>query len=181
MRKVGAELAGSILNAQKSKLKSMNNARVAELAALEGKTEQELRTCLPSRITLRKSVWIIGGDSWAYDVATAAWTRSGFRRDVNVLVLDTSYPTLAVGLPRQPRATVAKFAPTDGTSQERPWLDWHELRQYLRGARGDKGGSDNQTLRAFVEADSTRPSLIIAYSHCINHGIDMSKGLVQRS
>src|SRR5690606_38923759 len=91
--KVGAELADSILNATQKSEAEINEQRkrVAELkAALEGKTEQELKNLLSvADYLVRKSVWIIGGDGWAYDIGYGGLDHvlaSG--RDVNVLVLD---------------------------------------------------------------------------------------------
>ncbi|HQK42339.1 MAG TPA: 4Fe-4S double cluster binding domain-containing protein, partial [Anaerolineaceae bacterium] len=186
--KVGAELAESILNATQKSEAEINEQRkrVAELkAALEGKTEQELKNLLAvADYLVRKSVWIIGGDGWAYDIGYGGLDHvlaSG--RDVNVLVLDTEVYSNTGGQSSKatPRGAVAKFA-ADGRDKPKKDLGLISMSYgNIYVARVAMGGSDNQTLRAFVEADSYEgPSLIIAYSHCINHGIDMSKGLVQQ-
>jgi Pyruvate:ferredoxin oxidoreductase and related 2-oxoacid:ferredoxin oxidoreductases, beta subunit len=185
---VGAELADSILNATQKSEAEINEQRkrVGELkAALEGKTEQELKNLLSvADYLVRKSVWIIGGDGWAYDIGYGGLDHvlaSG--RDVNVLVLDTEVYSNTGGQSSKatPRGAVAKFA-ADGRDKPKKDLGLISMSYgNIYVARVAMGGSDNQTLRAFVEADSYEgPSLIIAYSHCINHGIDMSKGLVQQ-
>ncbi len=187
-QQVGAELADSILNAtQKSEAEIQEQRkRVRELkAALEGKTEQELKNLLSvADYLVRKSVWIIGGDGWAYDIGYGGLDHvlaSG--RDVNVLVLDTEVYSNTGGQSSKatPRAAVAKFA---SNGRDKPKKDLGLMCMSYGNiyvARVAMGGSDSQTLKAFVEADSYEgPSLIIAYSHCINHGIDMSKGLEQQ-
>ncbi len=187
-QQVGAELADSILNAtQKSEAEIQEQRkRVRELkATLEGKTEQELKNLLSvADYLVRKSVWIIGGDGWAYDIGYGGLDHvlaSG--KDVNVLVLDTEVYSNTGGQSSKatPRAAVAKFA-ADGRDKPKKDLGLISMSYgNIYVAHVAMGSSDNQTLRAFVEADSYEgPSLIIAYSHCINHGIDMSKGLVQQ-
>jgi len=187
-QQVGSDLADSILHAsQKSEAEIQEQRkRVRELkAALEGKTEQELKNLLSvADYLVRKSVWIIGGDGWAYDIGYGGLDHvlaSG--RDVNVLVLDTEVYSNTGGQSSKatPRGAVAKFA-ADGRDKPKKDLGLISMSYgNIYVARVAMGGSDSQTLKAFTEADSYEgPSLIIAYSHCINHGIDMSKGLEQQ-
>ncbi|HMD89362.1 MAG TPA: pyruvate:ferredoxin (flavodoxin) oxidoreductase, partial [Anaerolineaceae bacterium] len=133
---------------------------------------------------VRKSVWIMGGDGWAYDIGYGGLDHvlaSG--RNVNVLVLDTEVYSNTGGQSSKstPRAAVAKFA-SNGKGLPKKDLGLIAMAYgYVYVAHVAMGGSDQQTLRAFLEADAYNgPSLIIAYSHCINHGIDMQKGLDQQ-
>jgi pyruvate-ferredoxin/flavodoxin oxidoreductase len=133
---------------------------------------------------VRRSVWIIGGDGWAYDIGYGGLDHvlaSG--RDVNVLVLDTEVYSNTGGQMSKstPRAAVAKFAAAGKSlgKKDLPLMVMTYGSVYV--AQVAMGANDNQTVRAFVEAESyPGPSLIIAYSHCISHGIDMSKGFGQQ-
>jgi pyruvate-ferredoxin/flavodoxin oxidoreductase len=133
---------------------------------------------------VRRSVWIVGGDGWAYDIGYGGLDHvlaSG--RDVNVLVLDTEVYSNTGGQSSKatPRAAVAKFA-ANGKGLPKKDLGMIAMAYgYIYVARVAMGASDAQTLKAFLEADAYEgPSLIIAYSHCIAHGIDMAKGLEQQ-
>jgi pyruvate-ferredoxin/flavodoxin oxidoreductase len=132
----------------------------------------------------RKSIWIIGGDGWAYDIGSAGLDHvlaSG--RNVNVLVLDTQVYSNTGGQASKatPRGAVAKFA-NSGKSVPRKDLGM------MASAYGNVyvaqvalGANDLQTVKAFLEADAwDGPSLIIAYSTCIAHGIDMSRSMAQQ-
>ncbi len=133
---------------------------------------------------VRKSVWIVGGDGWAYDIGSGGLDHvlsSG--RDVNVLVLDTEVYSNTGGQASKatPRAAVAKFA---AAGKDRPRKDLAALAMSYGDvyvARVALGASDAQTLKAFLEAEAyPGPSLIIAYSHCIAHGINMTQGMQQQ-
>jgi len=133
---------------------------------------------------VRKSVWILGGDGWAYDIGYGGLDHvlaSG--RNVNVLVLDTEVYSNTGGQASKstPRAAVAKFA-AKGKGLPKKDLGMIAMAYgYVYVARVAMGSSDAQTLKAFLEADAyDGPSLIIAYSHCIAHGIDMRRGLEQQ-
>jgi pyruvate-ferredoxin/flavodoxin oxidoreductase len=132
----------------------------------------------------RKSVWIVGGDGWAYDIGYGGLDHvlaSG--RNVNVLVLDTEVYSNTGGQSSKstPRAAVAKFA-AQGKGTPKKDLGFIAMSYgYVYVAHVAMGASDQQTLSAFLEAEAyDGPSLIIAYSHCIAHGIDMRKGLDQQ-
>ncbi|MEL7644218.1 MAG: thiamine pyrophosphate-dependent enzyme, partial [bacterium] len=133
---------------------------------------------------VKKSVWIIGGDGWAYDIGYGGLDHvlaSG--RNVNILVLDTEVYSNTGGQASKstPRAAVAKFA-ANGKGLPKKDLGMIAMAYgYVYVAKVAMGSNDAQTLRAFLEADAYEgPSLIIAYSHCIAHGIDMRKGLEQQ-
>jgi pyruvate-ferredoxin/flavodoxin oxidoreductase len=133
---------------------------------------------------VKKSVWIIGGDGWAYDIGFGGLDHvlaSG--RNVNMLVLDTEVYSNTGGQASKstPRAAVAKFA---ARGKAMPKKDLGMLAMAYGNvyvAHVAMGANDQQTLHAFLEAEAyDGPSLIIAYSHCIAHGIDMDKGLSQQ-
>jgi len=133
---------------------------------------------------VRKSVWIIGGDGWAYDIGYGGLDHvlaSG--RNVNVLVLDTEVYSNTGGQASKstPRGAVAKFA-ARGKGIAKKDLGLLAMSYgYVYVAQVAMGASDQHTLNAFLEAEAyDGPSLIIAYSHCIAHGIDMEKGLEQQ-
>jgi pyruvate-ferredoxin/flavodoxin oxidoreductase len=133
---------------------------------------------------VRKSVWILGGDGWAYDIGYGGLDHvmaSG--RNVNILVLDTEVYSNTGGQASKstPRAAVARFA-AKGKGLPKKDLGMIAMSYgYVYVARVAMGASDAQVLKAFLEADAyDGPSLIIAYSHCIQQGIDMRKGLDQQ-
>ena len=160
--------------------------RVATLKAkLQGDPSAEAKQLLSLADDLiRRSVWIIGGDGWAYDIGYGGLDHvlaSG--RNVNVLVLDTEVYSNTGGQASKatPRAAVAKFA-ANGKGLAKKDLGLISMSYgNIYVARVAMGYSDMQTLRAFQEADAyDGPSLIVAYSHCIAHGISMEKGLDQQ-
>jgi pyruvate-ferredoxin/flavodoxin oxidoreductase len=135
-------------------------------------------------VLVKKSVWIVGGDGWAYDIGFGGLDHvlaSG--RNVNLLVLDTEVYSNTGGQASKstPRAAVAKFA-SNGKGLPKKDLGMIAMAYgYVYVARVAMGANDQQTLRAFLEAEAYEgPSLILAYSHCIAHGIDMRKGLDQQ-
>jgi pyruvate-ferredoxin/flavodoxin oxidoreductase len=126
----------------------------------------------------------MGGDGWAYDIGYGGLDHvlaSG--RNVNVLVLDTEVYSNTGGQMSKatPRGAVARFA---AGGKPLPKKDLGMLAMTYGNiyvARVAMGANDAQTLRAFIEAEAyDGPSLIIAYSHCIAHGIDMAKGMEQQ-
>lgn len=133
---------------------------------------------------LRRSVWIIGGDGWAYDIGSAGLDHvlaSG--RNVNVLVMDTEVYSNTGGQSSKstPLGAVAKFATAGKTTNKKDLAMQAVAYGHVYVARVALGADPQQTLKAFREAEAyDGPSLIIAYSHCISHGIDMRKGLEQQ-
>jgi pyruvate-ferredoxin/flavodoxin oxidoreductase len=135
-------------------------------------------------VLVKRSLWIVGGDGWAYDIGYGGLDHvlaSG--RNVNILVLDTEVYSNTGGQMSKstPRGAVAKFAAGGKT---RPKKDLGLLAMTYGNvyvARVALGANDAQTLRAFHEAEAyAGPSLILAYSHCIAHGYDLRRGLDQQ-
>jgi pyruvate-ferredoxin/flavodoxin oxidoreductase len=133
---------------------------------------------------VKRSVWIVGGDGWAYDIGYGGLDHvlaSG--RDVNVLVLDTEVYSNTGGQMSKatPRAAVAKFA---AAGKGLPKKDLGLLAMSYGNvyvARVAMGANDAQTVKAFIEAEAyPGPSLIIAYAHCLMHGYDLRFGLEQQ-
>jgi pyruvate-ferredoxin/flavodoxin oxidoreductase len=133
---------------------------------------------------VKKSVWIIGGDGWAYDIGYGGLDHViSTGRNVNILVLDTEVYSNTGGQSSKstPLAAVAKFS-AKGKGLGKKDLGLMAMSYgYVYVANVAMGANDNQTLKAFLEAEAyDGPSLIVAYCHCIAHGIDMSKGLEQQ-
>jgi pyruvate-ferredoxin/flavodoxin oxidoreductase len=133
---------------------------------------------------VRKTVWIVGGDGWAYDIGYGGLDHVIAQgRDVNILVLDTEVYSNTGGQASKatPMCAGAKFA-TAGKSLPKKDLAMLAMtygHPYV--ARVAMGAKDAQTINAFKEADSYRgTSVIVAYAHCIAHGIDMADGLSQQ-
>jgi pyruvate-ferredoxin/flavodoxin oxidoreductase len=133
---------------------------------------------------VKTSVWLVGGDGWAYDIGFGGLDHvlaSG--RDVNVLVLDTEVYSNTGGQASKatPLGAVAKFA-SGGKASPKKDLGLMAITQggvYVASVA--MGARDEHTVRAFLEAERyPGPSLILAYSHCIAHGIDMAKGMEQQ-
>jgi len=155
----------------KAKLLASEEARTGELLSLADDL-------------VRKDVWIVGGDGWAYDIGYGGLDHvlaSG--ANVNILVLDTEVYSNTGGQASKATALggVAKFA-ADGKRTPKKDLGLMAMNYgHVYVAQIAMGASDSQTLNAFREAAAHQgPSLIIAYSHCIAHGIDMAKGMTQQ-
>jgi len=185
---LGAEMADGLLNAKQDTQEGINAARelVAQLKAkLEGRSEPEARDLVGVADALvNKSVWIIGGDGWAYDIGYGGLDHvlaSG--QNVNILVLDTEVYSNTGGQASKatPLGAVAKFA-AGGKPTIKKDLGMGAMRYgnvYI--AQIAMGANDTQTVKVFLEAEAhPGPSLIIAYSQCIAHGIDMAKGMTQQ-
>ena len=165
---------------------SQQLARVEELKELlddmEGPLAADLRSV--SDHLLRRSVWIVGGDGWAYDIGSGGLDHvlaSG--RNVNVLVLDTEVYSNTGGQASKatPMGAVAKFAAAGKETISKDLALQAIAYGDVYVARVAMGADAQQTLKAFREAEAYEgPSLILAYSHCIAHGIDMKKGLEQQ-
>jgi pyruvate-ferredoxin/flavodoxin oxidoreductase len=188
---VGAELADDILAApqlRESELRAQHDRitelkrRLDELGDTGGPVVADLRSVVDH--LLRRSVWIVGGDGWAYDIGSGGLDHvlaSG--RDVNVLVLDTEVYSNTGGQSSKstPLGAVAKFASAGKTIPKKDLALQAIAYGYVYVARVAMGSDPQQTLRAFREAEAyDGPSLIIAYSHCIAQGIEMRDGLAQQ-
>lgn len=185
---VGESLVDDLLNADQSTEAGLRQQRerIALLKQrLQDVEDPRARDLLSiADVLARKSVWIVGGDGWAYDIGYGGLDHvlaSG--RNVNILVLDTEVYSNTGGQASKstPRAAVAKFA-AQGKSIPKKDLGMIAMSYgYVYVARVAMGASDQQTLNAFLEADAyDGPSLILAYSHCIAHGYDLRKGLDQQ-
>jgi pyruvate-ferredoxin/flavodoxin oxidoreductase len=133
---------------------------------------------------VKRSVWIVGGDGWAYDIGFGGLDHLfASTHDVNVLVLDTEVYSNTGGQMSKatPKGAVAKFA-SGGKATGKKDLGLMAMTYgHVYVASVAMGSRDEHTLRAFLEAESyPGPSLILAYSHCIAHGIDMAKGMTQQ-
>jgi pyruvate-ferredoxin/flavodoxin oxidoreductase len=133
---------------------------------------------------VKKSVWIVGGDGWAYDIDFGGIDHIiSTGRNVNILVMDTEVYSNTGGQSSKatPKAAVAKYA-TGGKPAPKKDLGLMAMTYgNVYVASVALGARDEQTLKAFLEAEAfDGPSIIIAYSHCIAHGIDMTTGLQQQ-
>jgi pyruvate-ferredoxin/flavodoxin oxidoreductase len=182
---VGDSLAESLLNTEPAALETRREL-VSELKAkLDGRTEPEARDLLSVADALvKKSVWIVGGDGWAYDIGYGGLDHvlaSG--QDINILVLDTEVYSNTGGQASKatPMGAVAKFA-SGGKPTGKKDLGLGAMRYgNVYVAQIAMGANDTHTVKAFLEAEAhPGPSLIIAYSQCIAHGIDMAKGMHQQ-
>ena len=185
---LGSELVDAILDApqrSESELRAQRE-RVAELErrlhALHGPTAVDLASVVDHLV--RRSVWIVGGDGWAYDIGFSGLDHvlaSG--RNVNVLVLDTEVYSNTGGQMSKatPLGAVAKFAAAGKTVEKKDLALQAIAYGSVYVARVAMGADPEQTLRALREAEAyDGPSLVIAYSHCIAHGIEMRTGLDQQ-
>jgi pyruvate-ferredoxin/flavodoxin oxidoreductase len=182
---VGQELVTAILdNPQKSEAdiyEQRENVAILK-ERLAGLSRPEARRLLAlADMLVRKTVWIIGGDGWAYDIDYGGLDHvlaSG--NNVNVLVMDTEVYSNTGGQASKatPRGAVAKFA-AGGKRMGKKDLGLIAMTYgNIYVARVAMGARDEQTLRAFIEAEAYEgPSLIIAYSHCIAHGINMATAM----
>jgi pyruvate-ferredoxin/flavodoxin oxidoreductase len=185
---IGSELVQALLQADQAEESGLQAQR-ERVAALKTRlaplqSEPARRLLDMADVLVRKSVWIVGGDGWAYDIGYGGLDHvlaSG--RDVNLLVLDTEVYSNTGGQQSKatPRAAVAKFA-SAGKGMPKKDLGLMAMTYgNVYVARVAMGADDRQTLRAFLEAQSfAGPSLIIAYSPCIAHGYDLRFGLDQQ-
>jgi pyruvate-ferredoxin/flavodoxin oxidoreductase len=187
-KRIGVDLINALLTADQSNAAGIDaqRGRVAELrqklAGLKDAHAKDLLSVADSLV--KKSVWIMGGDGWAYDIGYGGLDHVlAAGRNVNVLVLDTEVYSNTGGQASKstPRAAVAKFA-MSGKGLPKKDLGLIAMAYgYVYVARVALGYNDQQTLKAFLDAESyDGPSLIIAYSHCIQQGYDMVHGLEQQ-
>jgi pyruvate-ferredoxin/flavodoxin oxidoreductase len=185
---IGEDLADALVNAPQvteSEIRAQR-ARIARLheclTALDGDAARHLRVVADHLV--RRSVWIVGGDGWAYDIGSGGLDHVlAAGRDVNVLVLDTEVYSNTGGQASKatPLGAVAKFA-NAGKHAEKKDLALQAISYgNVYVARVAMGANPQQTLLALREAEAyPGPSLILAYAHCIAHGIDMRSGLDQQ-
>lgn len=137
-----------------------------------------------AEVLVKKSVWIVGGDGWAYDIGYGGLDHVlALGGNVNVLVLDTEVYSNTGGQMSKatPPGAVAKFAAGGKTMPKKDLAMIFMTYGNIYVARVAMGASDTHTVRAFLEAEAYEgPSLIIAYSHCIAHGFDLAHGMNQQ-
>ena len=172
------QLHESEIETQLARVRELND----RLEPLEGMAAEELRSV--SDFLVRRSVWIVGGDGWAYDIGSSGVDHVlATGRDINILVLDTEVYSNTGGQASKstPLGAVAKFAAAGKMTGKKDIALQATSYGGVYVARVAMGADPQQTLKAFREAEAhDGPSLIIAYSHCIAHGIDMRRGLDQQ-
>ncbi|MCX7835041.1 MAG: pyruvate:ferredoxin (flavodoxin) oxidoreductase [bacterium] len=161
--------------AQRERISALKN----KLKMIESPIARDLETICDHLV--KRSVWIVGGDGWAYDIGYGGLDHViASNKNVNILVLDTEVYSNTGGQCSKatPIGAVAKFA-AGGKPIAKKDLGLIAMTYgHVYVAQVAMGANDGQTIRAFLEADAyDGPSLIIAYSHCIAHGIDMAKGM----
>jgi pyruvate-ferredoxin/flavodoxin oxidoreductase len=192
LRRVGSEagdeLVTALLNAKQEDEAGIYEQRQRVQALkdkLNGSQSQDAKNLISlADYFVKKSVWILGGDGWAYDIGYGGLDHvlaSG--KNVNILVLDSEVYSNTGGQMSKstPRAAVAKFAAA-GKPMGKKDLGLHAINYgSVYVATVALGANDAQTIRAYLDAESySGPSIIIAYSHCIAHGIDMTRGMRQQ-
>jgi pyruvate-ferredoxin/flavodoxin oxidoreductase len=185
---IGEELVKALLSAPQKTETEVNQQRERVKALREklaGNESSDARNLLAIADTLvRKSVWILGGDGWAFDIGFGGLDHVlGSGKNVNVLVLDTEVYSNTGGQMSKatPRGAVAKFA-ASGKKNSRKDLAMEAVSYgSVYVAQVALGGNDTHVVKAFQEAEAHEgPSIIIAYSSCIAHGYDLVHGLEQQ-
>ena len=185
---LGADLCASLLAAEQDDEAGIaaQRSRVLELRErLDGDGDpriEQLREV--ADYLVRKSVWIVGGDGWAYDIGFGGLDHAlASGRNINIIVLDTEVYSNTGGQQSKatPMGAVAKFA---AAGKDVPKKDLGMIAMAYGNvyvAQIAFGAKDTQTFQALTEAESYQgPSLVIAYSHCIAHGFDLSNGLAHQ-
>ncbi|MDD5676231.1 MAG: pyruvate:ferredoxin (flavodoxin) oxidoreductase, partial [Chitinivibrionales bacterium] len=178
------KLFGEILAAEQATQAQIEEqrARVAQAKAVlekfDGETGRQLLSVIDYLV--KKSVWAVGGDGWAYDIGYGGVDHVlAAGKNVNILVLDTEVYSNTGGQASKstPMGAVAKFA-AGGKGLGKKDMGLIAMSYgYIYVAKIAMGANPMQAIKAFIEAESYNgPSLILAYSHCINQGIDMTKG-----
>jgi len=192
---IGDELVDALVNAeqndeagiyeQRERVKTLNDKLNGLLKTGAKEKMEDIKNLLSlSDYLVKKSVWIMGGDGWAYDIGYGGLDHvlaSG--RNVNVLVLDTEVYSNTGGQCSKatPRAAVAKFAAAGKPIKKKDLGMMAMAYGNVYVAKIAMGANDTHTLRAFLEAEAyDGPSILIAYSQCIAHGINMAHGMRQQ-
>ena len=178
MFKIAGELTEAAIRAQRDRVARLKDA-LSRLNGHGGADARHLTVLADSLV--RKGIWIIGGDGWAYDIGFGGLDHvlsSG--RNVNVLVLDTEVYSNTGGQASKstPRGAVAKFAASGKGIGKKDLGAIARAYGNVYVAQIAIGANDLQTTKALLEADAwPGPSLVIAYSTCIAHGIDMATSM----
>jgi pyruvate-ferredoxin/flavodoxin oxidoreductase len=185
---VGVELVADILGASQKTETEIGEQRKRVLALREklgANASSDAKNLLAIADSLvRKSVWILGGDGWAYDIGFGGLDHVlGSGKNVNVLVLDTEVYSNTGGQMSKatPRGAVAKFAASGKKNGKKDLAMEAVSYGSVYVAKVALGGNDSHVVKAFQEAEAhDGPSIIIAYSSCIAHGYDLVHGLEQQ-
>ncbi|MBK4730437.1 pyruvate:ferredoxin (flavodoxin) oxidoreductase [Oxynema sp. CENA135] len=185
---IGEDLARAIVTAEQKDEADIweQRERVAQLKQkLQGNDSPDAKQLLSlADYLVKKCVWIVGGDGWAYDIGYGGLDHviaSG--RNVNILVMDTEVYSNTGGQSSKatPRGAVAKFAAGGKPAPKKDLGLMAMTYGNVYVASVAMGARDEHTLKAFLEAEAyDGPSLIIAYSHCIAHGINMSTAMTHQ-
>jgi pyruvate-ferredoxin/flavodoxin oxidoreductase len=182
---IGIDLASALVEARQKDEADIYEQRErvkvlkTKLAAINKPNARRLLAIADNLV--KRSVWIMGGDGWAYDIGYGGLDHvlaSG--KNVNVLVLDTEVYSNTGGQMSKAtaRAAIAKFAAAGKPTAKKDLSLLAMMYNNVYVARVAMGANDAQTVRAFIEAEAyDGPSIIVAYSHCIAHGIDMARGM----
>ncbi|HLO01703.1 MAG TPA: pyruvate:ferredoxin (flavodoxin) oxidoreductase [Symbiobacteriaceae bacterium] len=185
---LGDELVDAILTADQSSkaLIDMQRARVETLKSrLQSETAPKRRDLLAvADMLVKKSLWIIGGDGWAYDIGFSGLDHvMATGHNVNILVMDTEVYSNTGGQSSKatPKGAVAKFAAGGKKTGKKDMGTIAMSYGNVYVAQIAMGANDAQTVKVFQEAEAyDGPSIIIAYSHCVAHGYDMAHGMNQQ-
>jgi pyruvate-ferredoxin/flavodoxin oxidoreductase len=185
---IGPDFAASLLHAPQKTEAEMNAQRERvndlkkQLLSVDSSDARNLLAIADNLV--RKSVWILGGDGWAFDIGFGGLDHVlGSGKNVNILVLDTEVYSNTGGQASKatPRGAVAKFAASGKTSSRKDLAMEAVSYGYVYVAQVALGGNDTHVIKAFQEAEAhDGPSIIIAYSSCIAHGYDLVHGLEQQ-
>jgi len=185
---IGDKLVKELINAKQKDEKGIYEQR-KRVEELRKKLETEkdpkaIKLLSIADYLVKKSVWIMGGDGWAYDIGYGGLDHVlASNKDVNILVLDTEVYSNTGGQMSKstPRGAVAKFAAGGKPTSKKDLAALAVMYGSVYVAKVAMGYNDLQTIKAFIEAEAyDGPSIIIAYSHCIAHGIDMKIGMVHQ-
>jgi pyruvate-ferredoxin/flavodoxin oxidoreductase len=165
----------------KAAARAVRGALPGALAEADGSKPALLKVKELVDFLVDKSVWAIGGDGWAFDIGYGGLDHVlAYGRNINVLVLDTEVYSNTGGQASKatPTGSVAKFAASGKKTAKKDLGRMAMMYGYVYVAAVAMGANANQCLKAFIEAEAhDGPSLVIAYSPCINHGIDMRLAL----
>ncbi|MBT3318281.1 MAG: pyruvate:ferredoxin (flavodoxin) oxidoreductase [Clostridia bacterium] len=177
----GADKADESKAAAAKLLEALPNA----IENTKGEGKALLKTMLHNEdLLVKKSVWIFGGDGWAYDIGYGGLDHVlAMGEDVNVLVMDTEVYSNTGGQASKatPTGAVAKFAAAGKRTKKKDLGAISMTYGYIYVAQVAMGANQNQLMKAMVEAEAyDGPSIVIAYSPCINHGINMGKAQTEQ-
>ncbi len=186
--RIGDKLVGELINADMSDEAGLARQRErvkALVGILKGiRTEEAINLIGLADVLVRKSVWILGGDGWAYDIGYGGLDHVlAQQRNVNVLVLDTeTYSNTGGQMSKStPMGAIAKFSAGGKRTPKKDLAMMAMSYGYIYVARIAMGANESQAIKAIIEAEAyDGPSLVIAYSHCIGQGINMKKGFEQQ-